>query len=78
MLGHRWSPKLKDQECDNVLPGQAYHMPHGVVRDEHELRTRNEILPRGQERNISRQNKQYYGKPINILQITNQKVGTTE
>jgi hypothetical protein len=26
-------PKLKTRGCDNVLPGQDYHIPLGVVTD---------------------------------------------
>ena len=33
MLGHRCSLQFKDPECDNVLPGQGYHM----VTDEYEV-----------------------------------------
>jgi hypothetical protein len=27
--------QLKDQECDNVLPGQGYHTLEGTVMDEY-------------------------------------------
>jgi hypothetical protein len=28
------APQLNNQGCDNVLPGQGYHTPQGVMTDE--------------------------------------------
>jgi hypothetical protein len=33
--GQRWSPKVKDWGCDNVLPGQGCRTSHGAVADEY-------------------------------------------